>query len=63
MEMNKMKLVYRTTHDWNRQAQIYRHLVGGAPPVAGRVLSQLLKEDLARDFQVPRLDSGWLKNH
>jgi len=34
------------------QAQIYRHLVGGAPPVAGRVLSQLLKEDLARDFQI-----------
>lgn len=38
------------------QAQIYRHLVGGAPPVAGRVLSQLLKEDLARDFQAVKLD-------
>ena len=33
------------------QAQIYRHLVGGAPPVAGRVLSRVLQEDLARDFQ------------
>lgn len=33
------------------EAQIYRHLVGGAPPVAGRLLSRLLQEDLARDFQ------------
>lgn len=34
------------------QAQIYRHLVGGAPPVVGRVLSRVLQEDLARDFQI-----------
>lgn len=49
------------------QAQIYRHLVGGAPPVVGRVLSRVLQEDLARDFQDrdlghsgPGGNVGWL---
>ncbi|CAK9035440.1 unnamed protein product [Durusdinium trenchii] len=34
------------------QAQICRHNVGGAPPVAGRIITRVLQEDLQREFQI-----------
>ncbi|CAK9019228.1 unnamed protein product [Durusdinium trenchii] len=35
------------------QAQICRHNVGGAPPVAGRIITRVLQEDLQREVQEP----------
>mmetsp|Transcript_68158 Transcript_68158/g.160427 ORF Transcript_68158/g.160427 Transcript_68158/m.160427 type:complete len:343 (-) Transcript_68158:230-1258(-) len=50
---------YRDSQDMAATApqthpQVYtaRHLAGGAPPVAGRVISGVLKNDLKRDFKV-----------
>ncbi|CAE7251994.1 unnamed protein product [Symbiodinium natans] len=34
------------------QVHIVRHSAGGAPPVAGRMISQVLRNDLKRDFKV-----------